>query len=198
MTDKKILVAEEKYQKIADKYGQILLKTAKDSIFYGLSNDRAMKVNLKNFDDELKEFGASFVTLKETGSLRGCIGTVVPFQPLIQDVAENAFNAAFRDPRFNMLSLEEFGKIKIYISILTPMVEIKFKDEKDLISKIRKGKDGLLLEVGSYKGLFLPSVWEDIDDEATFLTHLKLKARLPMDFWSNAIKVKKFSSVCVT
>ena len=144
--------------------------------------------------DELKEERATFVTLTLDGNLRGCIGMLEACRPLAEDVAKNAVSAAFCDPRFPPLSREEFDDLKISISVLSPPEEMAFSDEADLLEQIRPGVDGLVLQEGFRKGTFLPSVWEELPDKEIFFEHLKLKTRLPAGYWSDTLRVSRYSA----
>jgi AmmeMemoRadiSam system protein A len=147
-----------------------------------------------DFPVELKEERASFVTLTLNGNLRGCIGMLEACRPLAEDVAENAVSAAFRDPRFPPLSREEFDDLQISISVLSPPEEMSFSGEADLLSKIRPGVDGLILQEGFQKGTFLPSVWKELPDKDIFWAHLKMKAGLPTDYWSDTLRVFRYTA----
>lgn len=137
---------------------------------------------------------ATFVTLEIGGQLRGCIGMLEAHRPLANDVAENAFSAAFRDPRFPPLSDVEFDDLEISISVLSPPEEMSFSSEKDLLDQIRPGIDGLILEEGFRKGTFLPSVWEQLSEKEAFLEHLKQKAGLPPGYWSDTLRVFRYTA----
>ena len=119
-------------------------------------------------------------------------------QPLIEDVAENAWAAAFRDPRFAPLSQAEFPRLEIHISILSPPQAMSYSSQQDLLTQIRPGIDGLILEEGYRRGTFLPSVWESLPEAADFLSHLKLKAGLPANYWSDKIKVSRYTSESIS
>ncbi len=82
---------------------QLMLDLARASIQHGLENGDALKVNPDDYPEALRQQRATFVTLNENGDLRGCIGTLEAYQPLISDVAEHAWAAAFQDPRFGIL-----------------------------------------------------------------------------------------------
>ncbi len=145
---------------------------------------------------ELKEERATFVTLTLNGNLRGCIGMLEACRPLAEDITENAVSAAFRDPRFPPLSRDEFGDLKISISVLSPPEEMTFSSEADLLNQIRPGIDGLILQEGVRKGTFLPSVWEELPETAAFVEHLKLKAGLPAGYWSDTLRVFRYTAEC--
>ena len=181
-------------QRISDEHRRILLTTARESIAHGLRTGRPLRVEVTAYDPELQARRATFVTLNKFGELRGCIGHLEAIQPLIADVAENAFNAAFRDPRFQPLRASEFDDLVIHISVLSPPEPMVFTSEADLLRQIRPGIDGLILEDGIYRGTFLPSVWEQLPDPARFLAHLKMKAGLPPNHWSDTLKVYRYTT----
>ncbi len=173
---------------------ETLLEIARNSIQHGLEHGCALPVRVIDFSAELQAKRASFVTLHRHGELRGCIGHLEAVMPLVEDVAENAFSAAFRDPRFPPLSTQEWDGLEIHISVLTPAVPMTFCSESELISQIRPGIDGLILEDGLYRGTFLPSVWESLAEPADFLRHLKRKAGLSPNHWSDRIKVYRYET----
>ena len=139
--------------------------------------------------------GAAFVTLKKDGELRGCIGSLSAHRRLDQDIAENAFAAAFRDHRFSPLTEDEFADLDVSISVLTTPELITFKSEQDLVEQLRPGVDGLILTEGMNRGTFLPSVWENYPESASFLNHLKMKAGLPANYWSGTLKVERYETI---
>ena len=171
-----------------------LLKLARDAIRYGLDNGQPLTVNPVEFEDCLIEQRACFVTLHIDGDLRGCIGSLEAYRPLVEDIAHNAFSAAFRDPRFSPLSESEFNEITIDLSILTPPVEMEFSSEADLLKQIRPDIDGLIIEDQGRRGTFLPSVWEQLPEKEKFLQHLKLKAGLPPQHWSDTLKMSRYET----
>lgn len=170
-----------------------LLKTARDSIKHGIKTGQPLAVNLDEYDLVLCEPGASFVTLQINQQLRGCIGSLEAYRPLIKDVAENAFAAAFRDPRFPTVDAQEFEQLHYHLSILDKPEPVAFSSESDLLKKIRPGIDGLILHDKDYRGTFLPSVWESLPEPVLFLTHLKQKAGLPPDYWSDTIQIERYT-----
>jgi MEMO1 family protein len=153
-----------------------LLDIARESIACGFESSRPHKVSPDDYSGELCKVRASFVTLKINNQLRGCIGNTEAFQPLVTSIAENAFSAAFRDPRFKPLSQEEFKSIHLSISVLSPQKAIPFESEADLLSQIIPGKDGLTIMKDSRKATFLPAVWESLPGADNFFKQLKLKA----------------------
>lgn len=173
---------------------QLLLKIARDTIFKALENPGRKVSNLGILPDELMEKRATFVTLTIKKRLRGCIGMLEACRPLAEDVAANACAAAFEDPRFPPLTKKEFGQLGIHISVLSPSEEIKFSSEADLLRQIRPGIDGLILQDGVHRGTFLPSVWSELPEKELFLAHLKLKAGLPADYWSDILRVFRYTT----
>lgn len=171
---------------------QCLLTLAKNSIQHGLAKGKPLAVNLSDFPAELTVKRATFVTLQKHGQLRGCIGILAASRPLVVDIAENAFSAAFQDPRFPPLAARELDDLEIHLSILTPAEPIEFSSEQDLLSQLQPTIDGLILQEGNRRGTFLPSVWEQLPDPKQFLRHLKQKAGLPSDYWSETVKVYRY------
>lgn len=173
---------------------ETLLQIAGKSLRHGLEHGRALTVKASNYPAELQAMRASFVTLHRHGDLRGCIGHLEAIQPLVKDVAENAFAAAFRDPRFPPLSENELEGLEIHISVLTPATPMTFSSEEDLIAQLRPGLDGLILKDGPNQGTFLPSVWESLPSPNDFFRHLKLKAGLPISHWSDRLEVYHYET----
>lgn len=144
----------------------------------------------------LEEPRAVFVTLRERrGDLRGCIGSIEAQRPLGMAVVEAARGAAFRDGRFAPLSAEEFDGIHIDVSVLSPMTpKLRFSGEADAVRQIASTRPGVLFACGGRRSVLLPKVWDSIPDAAEFLRHLKLKAGLPVTFWSDEVALQVFTS----
>jgi hypothetical protein len=172
----------------------ILLRIAVDAIRIGLREGHAAEPQLDDLPDALRRPAASFVTLRYHGQLRGCIGSLVVRAPLAQNVADNAFNAAFRDPRFPELTAPELANLGLEISVLGTPQPMAFSSEEDLLAQLRPGQDGLILEAGGRRGTFLPSVWEQLPRPADFLCQLKQKAGLSMAFWSDDLRVLRYAT----
>jgi len=176
---------------------QSLLDIARQSIHYGLQHHTPIPVAIEQFSPLLQQKGASFVTLHIHQQLRGCIGTLEAYQPLLKDVADHAFAAAFNDHRFPPLTETEAPDLDIHISILTPATPIYFQSESDLINQLQPGIDGLILEAKYKKGTFLPAVWESLPDPKDFLNHLKIKAGLPGHYWGDDIKIYRYHTISI-
>ena len=172
---------------------QILRELAYSSIRHGLEAGKALEIDISQYPAELQTKKATFVTLHRNTELRGCIGMLKPVRPLAEDIAYNAWAAAFTDNRFMPVKADELDELDIHISILGTPEAMEFTSEDDLLHQIRPGTDGLILEEGLKRGTFLPSVWESLTDAREFLNHLKLKAGLPAGYWSDSIKIQRYT-----
>lgn len=144
----------------------------------------------------LDEPGACFVTLHRGGELRGCIGSMLAYRPLLEDLQANACAAAFSDPRFPPLKAWELADLNVEVSLLSALEPLQFESEEDLLGQLRPGVDGLLLEWGSHRGTFLPAVWQALRERQVFLNKLKGKAGLDEGFWAPEISVKRYTTDC--
>ncbi len=173
--------------------GRKLLGLAAGSIQHGLENGKPFPpAEAETLDPDLAKPGASFVTLKKTGKLRGCIGTSKAHRPLAHDVADNGFRAAFKDPRFPAVTAEEIEDLVLSLSVLSPQSPMAFSGEEEFLENLRPHMDGLVIEDLKRRALFLPSVWSQLPEPKTFVEHLKSKAGLPKDHWSDTFKAWRF------
>ncbi len=169
---------------LSPKERTILFDLAHESITHAVNGKTAPSVDTSMLSKRLRQQGASFVTLLGPhGELRGCIGTVEAHTSLAQDVQRNAKGSALRDPRFPPVGPDEFDGLKIELSILTPPQPLDFDGPDDLLSRIRPGVDGLIIEKNRHRSTLLPSVWEKVPDPVEFMTILCRKAGLPKDEW---------------
>jgi AmmeMemoRadiSam system protein B/AmmeMemoRadiSam system protein A len=182
-------------QTLLAKHGKTLLKLAVQSIQHGVTTSQPLMVDLSEYPKVFSELGASFVTLKQMGQLRGCVGSTQHQCPLAEDVAKNAFSSAFRDLRFSALRSEELENLELSISILSPLVSMNIRDEKDLLLKMRRGVDGLIIEDMGKRALFLPSVWNHIPKPEDFLANLKAKATMTSGQVSHNFKASRFTTL---
>lgn len=151
---------------------------------------------VENIPTVLTQYGASFVTLKLNGQLRGCIGSIFPTKPLILDIIDNAKNAAFYDSRFEPLTERELPYLEINISILSSIERIPFKDEKDLLSKIYPF--GIIISDRNNRAVYLPEVWEQLPNREVFLNSLKEKAGLHPEYFSPRLEAYKFTTTGIS
>jgi AmmeMemoRadiSam system protein A len=177
-------------------HGPALLDLVRRSILFGLNTGNAAQVVMQ---DDLAPLlaapGAAFVTLRRRSALRGCIGSAVAHRPLIVDVVQHAFNAAFRDWRFPRLDWQELSGLALSVSVLTPPAPMRFDSEAELLAQLRPGVDGLIIEDAGYRSLYLPSVWEELPDRHHFLRTLKMKAGLRPEHFSRSFGAQRFRSI---
>jgi len=164
-------------RRFSDAQRRVLLAIARDSIEHGLHEGEPLRLHPEDFDP-----------------LLAAPGSLEAYRPLVTDVAENAFAAAFRDPRFPPLSPAELDDLDIQVSVLSPPEPLEFDSEADLLAKIRPGIDGLIIEDLGHRGTFLPSVWESLPEPELFWRHLKQKAGLPPDHWSPTLRVYRYTT----
>jgi len=176
---------------MTDDRGSVLLALARASI--------ATALGQTCFADQsapwLRDKRACFVTLKQGGELRGCVGDIEARRSLLESVTTAACAAAFEDPRFPPLRTSELANIRIEVSLLSALEPMAALSEVEALRQIRPHVDGLLLESGRRRGIFLPQVWDSAPKAQDFLGLLKLKAGLPADFWSDEIRLYRFQVV---
>jgi AmmeMemoRadiSam system protein A len=165
----------------------LLLNLARRSIELAVNQQPHLQLKMDVFSPALCEDGAAFVTLTENGELRGCIGALEPYQPLVQDVCEHAAAAALEDYRFLPVRPEEVEHLEIEISRLTSPVPLPYDQPGDLLHKLRPGIDGVILKDGARRATFLPQVWEDVPNPAEFLSHLCMKMGAPANLWQKKL-----------
>jgi len=160
-----------------------LLVIAREAIICAVRNKPLKTIKPGEYSQLLRDPGASFVTLTKREKLRGCIGTLEAYQPLILDVQEHAVAAAMEDYRFPDVSGNELELINIEISRLTPVQLVDYITPKDLVGKLRKNVDGVLIKDSGRRATFLPQVWEKVPDPEKFLSQLCVKMGTSPDLW---------------
>ena len=173
----------------AGERGSVLLAHARSSIAAALERFAAPAPE----PAFLRDPGATFVTLRKRGDLRGCIGSLAPRRPLREDVRANALAAAFDDPRFPPLSAAEYEALDIEVSLLSAATPLAVTDESELHAQLRAGIDGLILEYRSRRSTFLPQVWDALPQPRDFVDELKRKAGLPRGFWSEELRFARYT-----
>ena len=166
--------------KMAESIGRQLLQVARASLSSFVRHARPYTPNLATLTETLKEPASTFVTLTNRGILRGCIGSTEFRHPLAVDVAQNAA-AASRDPRFSPVTADELAAVRIEVTLLQPPQPLKYKNEDELLLKLRPGVDGVILQWGERRGLLLPQVWVRVPKSADFVRALCKKAQIPFD-----------------
>lgn len=174
--------------------GRVLLHIARAAIA------RALKITA--WSDEpvdlsaqwLQQTGATFITLlTQDQRLRGCVGSLQAYQPLIENVRSNAVSAALHDTRFLPVTADEVESIFIEVSLLSALQPIRFASEAEALRQLRPGMDGIMLEYGIYRSTFLPQVWDSLPQPQEFLAQLKVKAGLYADFWDDNLKLSRYT-----
>jgi MEMO1 family protein len=184
-------VEKEAAARLDDTDKERLLELARETIAVALRERKAPEAEDLSVEitPAMKAVRGSFVTLKIGQRLRGCIGDIFPSRPLFKSVISNAVNAAFNDRRFSPLTQEEFEKVHIEISALTPQEPV------DSWRDIEVGKHGVVLSKGSARAVFLPQVAPEQGwDRDTMLTRLAMKAGLPADAWKEGASFTVFEA----
>ena len=142
----------------------------------------------------LRAPGASFVTLRREGELRGCVGRLEAVDPLVRDVARSAHRAACADTRFERVLPHELAGLELKISVLSALEPMRVASEAALLAALRPGVDGLVLREGVRGATFLPAVWESLPAPEEFLRELLRKAGLPERYWSPTLRFERYTS----
>jgi len=174
MMPEKNLTEEEK---------EILLRLARQALEAAVRKQPEPKLDEQILTSKLKAPGASFVTLTVKGMLRGCIGTLQPYQGLADDVCEHAVAAGLQDFRFPAVTPEELEHIEIEVSRLTTPQPLHYSTPESLVAQLRPGIDGVVLRDGMRRATFLPQVWEKLSDPVEFLEHLCAKMGADPGAW---------------
>lgn len=188
------LAEEEKTDFIKNNFSDLIRNLAYISIKSQLEK---ANVRIETYPKMLETKLASFVTLEIGENLRGCIGSVLPHEPLIVDICRNARNAAFKDPRFTPVQANEFDKLKITVSLLSAPKKLEFGSEEELLEKLTPDSDGLVIRDVGRQSLFLPDVWKKIPDKREFLNALKQKAGLAPNWFSETFEAFTFKTVYI-
>ncbi|NWG11639.1 TIGR00296 family protein [Candidatus Bathyarchaeota archaeon] len=180
--------------------GQFLVTLARRAVNEYLKTGKRISVS-KDVSEKFLQPCGVFVTISTMKNgekeLRGCIGYPYPTTPLAKAVIESAICSATEDPRFCPLSLDELDNVVFEVSVLTPPELIEVKKSSEYPSKIKVGKDGLIVEKGMFKGLLLPQVPVEYEwNEEEFLCQCCIKAYLPPDNWLiENTRIYKFKAI---
>ena len=164
-----------------------LLQLARQAIETVVSGKRIHPLVDSEITPALRAPGAAFVTLTIGGELRGCIGSLQAYRPLVDDVREHAVDAAFNDYRFMPVSKEEVPLLEIEISHLSEPKPLPYSSPSELPGLLKPNIDGVVLRDGAQSATFLPQVWEQLPDPADFLNHLCLKMGASTDLWRRKV-----------
>jgi AmmeMemoRadiSam system protein A len=163
--------------------GRFLLELARRTLTSVVSHAASPSINPEELGAALRRPRACFVTLTDSGSLRGCIGHVFPRVPLYQAVIEGVEKAALQDPRFPPTQPSEVFKLKIEISVLSDPQPLLFASPEDLISQLQPHTHGVVLQIRGRTATFLPQVWRHIPEKVEFLDRLAMKAGCSPSAW---------------
>ena len=134
----------------------------------------------KSDDPLFAERRGCFVTIKNRGRLRGCIGTFLADAPLLETV-ERMAEAATQDPRFvfDRITPSDLKQLEIEISVLSPL------EKTDDPLSLELGKHGIYIRRGGQAGCFLPQVATELGwSKEEFLSHCCAgKIGLKPDAW---------------
>ena len=164
-----------------------LLSLARKTIEHAVNRRQLPSWKESEISADLKEKGATFVTLTMDGELRGCIGTLEAHQSLIEDVREHAYQSALEDYRFPPVTAGEISRLHIEISRLTAPEPLPYSKAEDLPGLLHPGEDGVVLKDGFRRATFLPQVWEQLPDVGEFLSHLCVKMGASADLWRRKV-----------
>jgi len=172
-----------------------LLALARQSIGHYLKWKKLITEKEDTFPASFLEKRGVFVTLTIEKALRGCVGNIKPVYPLYKGVMDNALKAAFDDPRFLPLSIEEFNLTELEISVLSKPIPLQYNGADDLLNKLKPEIDGVIIRKGFYASTFLPQVWEQIRKPNDFLSHLCAKAGLnPFEWKMGDLNVETYQA----
>ncbi len=165
----------------------LLLTIARQAIEDGVNGKSLALIDHDSLSADLVKIESSFVTLTINGRLRGCIGTLEAYQPLVDDVQEHALAAALDDYRFPAVTEQEVPRLHIEISRLTPPVPLEYEDPLDLPGLLVPNVDGVILRDGRSRATFLPQVWHQVPDPSKFLDQLCMKMGASQNLWKSKV-----------
>lgn len=169
-----------------------LLEVADRSIVAGLDGRRAVGPDESDLHPDLHQRLGAFVTLKVRDELNGCIGSIDGAETLGVAVARHAWSAAFADPRLPALRRSDYPQLEVEVSVLSPLAPLAAESHTDLITTLRPGIDGLLIGAGTRRGVFLPSVWNQLPSAERFVDGLFIKAGLDPATWPDELRAHRF------
>ncbi len=189
-TESKTMNENEDATLLSEEEQKQLLRLARRTIERAVrEHDVRVEPPPEGVSDRLRAPGKVFVTLKERGMLRGCIGTLEPIESLWESVERNAVNAALKDWRFPPVRPEEIDELEIEISVMSPNRPIPGPEAFEV------GIHGIILQKNGRSAVFLPQVAPEQGwDRETTLRHLSIKAGLPEDAWKTGASFEVFTA----
>ncbi len=179
-------------QQLDHAHRRTLLDVAQAAIRSALLTGRQHLPDAAAFHPDLRVEAATFVTLERDSRLLGCIGALEPVRPLAVDVAYHALGAAFADPRMPAVTSDDFVAMSIKVSVLSPKESLPAASYEEVVTSVRAGVDGLVLEAPRHRSTLLPSVWPKVADVAEFLEVLWRKAGMRPGDWPEGTRVSRY------
>jgi AmmeMemoRadiSam system protein A len=171
---------------LTEEQGKALLWLARETIARKLgleAREPGAEIAARLRDQDLQHKRGTFVSLKEHGALRGCIGCLAATDSIVEGVKRNALHAAFDDTRFRPVEKNELNAIEVEISVLTEPTPLVYANVDDLLRAVRIGIDGVIIRKGAQTATFLPQVWKQLSRPEDFFSCLCQKACLPAGAW---------------
>jgi AmmeMemoRadiSam system protein A len=180
--------------RLAQREADLLLDLADGAVVEGLLGRRPAVPQEHRLPSALREHAGAFVTLTVARELNGCIGSIEGVEPLGRAAVRHAWSAAFADPRLPALRPADYDELTIEVSVLSPLAPMPAASRREVLEGLRPGVDGLVIADGSRRSVFLPSVWEQLPEPATFLAHLRAKAGMRSDTWPVGMRAWRFTA----
>lgn len=194
-TEDEKLTPSESFLLLLSTYAHLLVSTGQNIIRKAVANTgQEISFDINEYPKPLHVVGGTFITLTANDQLRGCIGTIRAHRPLILDVAQNSYAAAFRDHRFRPVQASELKSMALSLSLLTPTQDLQFSSQEELEKQLRPEIDGVIISDGDKGATYLPEVWSGFANASDFLKSLKRKAGMADDHWSDSFTAKIYQT----
>ncbi len=171
-------------KQLSQQQGQVLLRLARQVIEKQVGLPSSSPDPAEISDPVFQEKRGVFVTLHKRKKLRGCIGSLVGIESILDGIKRHAINAAFHDHRFDQVQAEEVNELHIEVSVLTTPQLLQYQTGDELLKAVRPGIDGVILKTEQGAGAtFLPQVWKQLPNPEQFFSQLCFKAGLAKNYW---------------
>lgn len=175
--------AAERRKASEDPYVQLARKTVETYVRTG----KKLRVPEGLPEEMYSRRAGVFVSLKEEGRLRGCIGTIAPVRGSIaEEIIENGISAAAKDPRFHAVEPEELDRLEYSVDVLGETEKIDSPEKLDV------KRYGVVVSRGYRRGLLLPDL-EGVDTVEEQIEIARRKAGIPED--AEDIRLERFEVV---
>ncbi len=192
------MASAESHHAVVSAYGATLVHLALDAIDHGLVYRRPLEVDLATLPEPFSRPCASVVSLRCAEEARGRAGAPNAIRSLGEDVALNAYAAAFSGESAAPLHALERALLTLTVTVLSPTEPLGARSESELLRALRPGRDGLLISDGRCRGVSLPEAWVAYPQPRDFLLALKRKAGMASDHWSRSFSAWRFTAASVT